>query len=416
MKKTPTPGVRATRFVATWIMVAGLTSTAQAQVNVFVDFSNFEIRLDEATTAAGVADFNAVEIGMIRSNIMSSLNTAFAGYLISFSETSPGGIFETLNFGLTGGGFGVADRIDFLNQVNNDTARVFTANFSTFLEAGDSRAQQILELSTSLSGTAAHEVGHNLGLEHRDPYGIAGLGMADSNGGYFTGGQHNTHIMATGITGLNEAERETPRSFSDLSHVKLEFASNLTASPLTTTAEQAGDHSTAATAQQVNFQDLTMGNSAYDRAAVVEASLTAGEDDFYSFDLLAGEFATIQIISQVLFADDIDAVLSLFDIDGSTLLVSNDDTFLDGNGVNQGGSSYSLDSSIYNFLAPSSGQYFLQVSPFSGGDTGFYDLLFAATSLNPIPEPGSGLLLIVLSVAGWTARRRRIPGATLSGR
>lgn len=385
-------------------LAVAFASSAEAQINVFVDFTDFETRLDEATFDAGVLDFDGGEVTMIRSNIMSSLNTAFAGYLVTFSDSNPGGTFETLNFGLTGGGFGVADRIDFLNQVNNDTARVFTANFDTFLDMGDSRAQQIFELSNSLSGTAAHEVGHNLGLEHRDPYGIAGLGVADLNGGYSTSGQHNTHIMGTGITGLSIAEREIPRSFSDLSHVKLEFANGVVANPLATIAEQAGDHSTVATAQQINFQSLTVGNSGYDQAAVVEGSLTSGENDFFSFDMLAGEFAAIQIISDVLFTDEIDSVITLFDTDGLTILANNDDTILSGTAINQGGSQYSLDSSIYNFLAPADGSYFLQVAPFNAGEIGSYDLLFATTAI--VPEPGTALVLSIMGL-GFATRHRR---------
>lgn len=388
------------------VSMIGYAGVAYGQINVFVDFTNFETRLDEATTSAGVANFDATERATIQTNILNSLGTVFTGYTVNFTTTNPGGTFETLNFGLTGGGFGLADRIDFRNLFGTDVARVFTANFGTFLSAGDSRAVQITKLSNSLAGTAAHEVGHNVGLEHRDPYGIAGIGSANANGGHGTGGLQNTHLMATGITGLTSAQRVVPRSFSDLSHVKLEFANGLVPNPIATIQEQGGPHSTAATAQHVSFTDLAIGNSGHDKALAVEGTISAnGQLDFYSFDLLFNEFATFQIISQVLFSNDIDSLITLFDSDGTTILVSNDDTVLSSTAVNQGGSTYSRDSSIYNFQAPRDDTYFLRVAAVSNSDTGFYELLIASTSLAVIPEPGAAF--IVTALIGFSLLKRR---------
>ena len=141
--------------------------------------------------------------------------------------------------------------------------------------------------------------------------------------------------------------------------------------------------------------------------------MQANEDDYYSFELFAGEFATIQIISQVIFGDDIDSLITLFGTDGTSVLATNDDTFVSSTAVNLGGSLYSRDSSIYNFLAPTDGTYFLKVDTASAGDTGFYELLFAATSM-AVPEPGSAMLLAVFAL-GIATRRRNRDGQTRSG-
>lgn len=376
---------------------------ASAQVNVFLDYSNFQTRLNQATASAGVANFNSTEVAQIQANVLSSLNTAFAGYNVNFTTSNPGGTFETIIFGEAGGGFGVAERIDYRNLVGNDTARVFTANFGTFIESSDSRALQIQEFSTSLAGTAAHELGHNVGLEHRDPYGIAGLGVANSSGSYFTGGLQNRHIMATGITGISEPEREVQRTFSDFSHVKLEFAQGFTATPLAPEAETGSAHGNAGTAQDLTWMTLLTGNSTFTQAAAVSGSIElAGEDDFYAIDLQAGDFLAVETISTVLSGiDTVDTVLSILDTDGTTVLATNDDTILSLTDINDGGSTYSTDSTIFNFLATSTGTYFVAVSGF-GTSTGDYELLMATTTA--IPEPGS---LIVLGLIGAGALMRR---------
>jgi hypothetical protein len=387
------------------LAVLVFSASAHAQINVFVDFTNFQTRLNSATTTAGVPNFNATEVQTIQTNVLNYINNVYDGYLINFTTPNPGGTFETLNFGLTGSGFGVADRIDFRNLFGNDVARVFTANFSSFLSPSDPRATQITNLSNSLGGTAAHEVGHNLGLEHRDPYGIVGIGNANSNGGHQTFGLQNTHIMATGITGLTTAQRMVPRTLSSLSHAKLQFANGVVANPIAPHAEQAAPHGTAATAQPVTFSNFTTPHSAYGAGFIVEGNISAnGQLDFYSFNLSAGESATMQILSSVLQSNNINSVLTLFDSDGSTILASNTNTQVSSTGVNIGGSTYSNDSSIYNFLVPRNDTYYLRVAAATATDQGLYSLMVVSTVA--IPEPGSALITILFAVAVAAKRRK----------
>ena len=44
-----------------------------AQINVFVDWSGFELRLNEATAAAGVSSFSAAEVTTIKSNVFNDM-------------------------------------------------------------------------------------------------------------------------------------------------------------------------------------------------------------------------------------------------------------------------------------------------------------------------------------------------------
>ena len=380
------------------------------QSTVFMDFSNFQTRLNTATTSAGVGNFSAAETTTIRNNIVSTMQTVYSGYSISFTTSNPGGVFSTLDFNQTAGAglLGLADAIDFRNFVKNDVARVYTSNFDFFIEAGDPRATQIAEISMSLAGTAAHELGHNLGLEHRDAFGLIGMPPSNATGGGLSGGIQNSSIMATGGTGLTETQRETLRFLSDLSHVKLEFADAIVPTTLPVTNEQAGAHGTAATAQALTFSPLSIAASNYDLAAVVRGTISASlQSYYYRFDMQAGQLMTMQVISDAIFANSIDSVLQMFDTNGTTMLVDNDDTSYDAAGINPGASLYSTDSSIYNFQAATTGTYFLRLATFGGINTGSYEAIFATNLVNAIPEPGGLAVLCLLGLVGYGYARPR---------
>ena len=386
------------------------STSVHAQINVFIDFSGFEDELVDAAANSGVDFFSPGEIVTIQNNVLAELQNQFSDYSVNFTTTNPGGVFETVDFGATGaaqGVYGQATRIDFGNDFGDDVAQVFTANFEDFLEPLDSRGQQIFELSMALAGTAGHELGHNFGLEHRDPYGIASIPASNASGGIFTGGLHNQHLMATGITGISEVQREVSRTFSDLSNVKLNFADGITPGSLPVGAEQAGSHGTAGTAQHVILENLPIDNSGYNSASALRGTIGVnGEVDFYSIDLNEGDFLTLEVISDFVFFEDIDSVLRIFDTNGTSLLVENDLTSLDGDSANPGFTLYSLDATIFNFEAMSTGRYFVSVSTFSPTDTGTYELLFASTGAMTIPEPSSGLLFGLAMVASLMRRKR----------
>ncbi|MCH2182609.1 MAG: PEP-CTERM sorting domain-containing protein, partial [Mariniblastus sp.] len=389
-------------WAVTSLLVALPASSAPAQINVFVDWGGFELRLGEAASAAGVASFSAAEVTTIKTNVFNDITSHYSGFSLNFTETNPGGDYETIVFGLTGTGYGLADSIDFRNQLKTGTGRVFTANFDDFIESADPRSVQIAELSTSLAGTASHELGHNLGLQHLDPYGIASFTATNSNGGYITGTAQNSHVMATGFTGLNEAQRETFRTFSDLSGVKLHMADGVSPNPISLTSEQAGSHSSAGTAQHLGLTTVAFA-SEYDEAEVLTGYYRGS--DFYSVDLEAGDKILIEVLSSIIYDDDFDSYLRFYDTDGTTVLYENDDLEVNSTGVNNGGS-YSMDAMLWNLPVKNAGRYFIEVDAFSSSDSGNYDLVVAVERLRAIPEPSAMLLLSGLAI-GLGLRRRR---------
>ena len=205
---------------------------SHADIVTWLDFTNFQTRLNEAAAVAGVSNFTVLEREQIEDGIRINLETMFGGFDITFQEANPGGTYETIDFNQTAspGAYGQANGIDFRNQRSGETARVFSGNFGTFIESGESRSQQIQELTMALSGTADHELGHNFGLEHGDSY--SDITYTQQGIGVNTGGVQNSHIMATGSTGLTEPGRETLRDWSGLSTAKLEYAEGLTGTDL----------------------------------------------------------------------------------------------------------------------------------------------------------------------------------------
>lgn len=380
--------------------------SANASINVWLDYAGFDSTVVTAWTNGGYSGANALTAGEIlgiKNDVQTKLETIYNGFDVTFNQSNPGGVFETLRLGATttsSGLYGEADRIDWRNKIKTDSAEIYAHNFANIIMTGSfNRAQNLERLKNALAGTTAHEFGHNLGLQHYDPFGVDSIRAPGYTG---VTGQQNNQIMATGGTGLSALQRGTMRAFGPVELVKLQYAEGMTSTPGKVEAEAAGAKNSLASAQAITGAILPITNHS---AVVVEGRIQASQEvDIYKFQADAGSLIYANTQSTYLNAPaggTVNTIISLLDSNG-TVLTTNDNIRYSTTAFMTTGATYGNDSLIQNFVAQYSGTYYLSVQG-SGTDTGSYDLLM--TGLNPVPEPatmaalGAGVL--------WMARRRR---------
>ncbi len=411
-------------YLALVVMLTLSAAPAQAAIFTWLDYADFQPRLDQLANSAGVTPFSAAETAELSSRLQQGLETIYSPFDITFTTTQPAAPYETIRFGATGafGLLGEADRIDYRNDAHTDVAQVFTANFGFILDeftGSTNRSEQLRQIAQALTGTAAHEFGHNLGLMHEDSYGeVAYSGIA---GVASTGGQQNQYLMASSQTGLTELQRETERTLNARALVKLEYAAGLLSATPESVVEQTTSHNTLATAQPVAFTPMTV--TELEAANIIGNLALGNEIDWYLFEALADTLLSADVISEEIFFDSVDTIISLYGIDGTTLLAKNDDTRFDAAlfGV---GPLETRDSAFFNVLLPATGTYFLKVESYAG-TVGDYELLLTAAVPESIddggggegggdnlvhsPEPSSTLLTAALGLTAILAgiRRRR---------
>ena len=212
-------------------------------------------------------------------------------------------------------------------------------------------SQEYIDASANIG---AHELGHSMGLRHRDSFGPIGQGVPSAglaNGllptypGPVNATESQFHIMATPAFGLPAANFITgDQFFSIRSAIKLStFTQNGQV-----LAEQGGVHGTTATAQPILLDDLFVPNTTLSGpfvgdelevdATTVTGSLTsAGEMDFYSFSANAGDILNLEVISSVLngtnpvrITNPFDTMVRVLDSSGTVLplgtgIADNDD-------------------------------------------------------------------------------------------
>ena len=411
--------------------------------------------LNQATGRAGADDFSAAERATIEGNILNSLNNIYADYNLNFVTSQPAGVHEVIYFGQDNdnpdvgfGSLGSAQsdigNLDtntytpaFLNNPNGDPAsvpKVATGNFNFALEPQfDTREESIQEISTSLAGTAAHELSHSFGLQHHFTYSAIGITPDNLND---TGGLQNQHVIATGGTGLSEAERENgDRTFSPFSKVILDIAGGVTSqlgglfrentaivdNPVFSDASELGSSdagNTFDTAQELSFQ---RGDSSGADISFVEADLDGGASDVdvFSFTTLGETTFSSHVLSEELRfgSNEFDPTLALFDSSGTEIAFSDDISYsADSIDVNVIAGSIdgntSDDPFLFNIVLDP-GTYFLEVraadqdiSDFpSSGDQYFLVTSLVASSV-AVPEPSSAALLALVLGSGLLVRRR----------
>ena len=382
--------------------------------------------LNQATSRAGADQFSAAERATIEGNILNSLNNIYAGYNLNFVTNEPNGTHEVIYFGHDNDHPGVNSlgsaqsdignldtntyTLAFLNNPDGDppnVPKVTTGNFNFALEPNfDTRAEMIQELSTSLAGTAAHELSHSFGLQHHFTYSAIGITPENLND---TGGLRNQHVIATGGTGLSEREREEgDRSFAPFSRVILDIAGGVTSeigdfgrentpivdNPVFSDASELGSANDAGdtfeTAQPLSFQ---RGDSSGADISFVEADLDGGASDIDVFRFTTNvetTFSTHVLSEELRFSREFDPALALFDSSG-TVIASSDDISYGGDSIDVdtiaglSDSSTSDDSFLFNIvLGP--GTYFLEVRPTDVDISDFPssgDQYFLVTSLVP---------------------------------
>jgi hypothetical protein len=331
-------------------------------------------------------------------------------------------------------------------------AEIFPQEFDDIVDEfagsapGPGRMPMILQLGTALGGTAAHELGHTFGLYHWDAYGDPAIGPAGP--GMFPGEYiifdsmsiQNSHIMATGETGLMEIGRESPRTLSRYSEAKLEIASDpgvspepLVSTPFSHTTEIPVPHATLFTPQPLESTSLPI--SGLHAANVHGAGMGAatpggGLTDFYVINTTGAGLVTAEVVSVGDYATSVETTLKIYDAMGTVIYAADDLSFgpptpnmifsstapgavdsIFGDGLED-------DPLLLNMALPA-GTYFIEVAlDVDGVHAGppasiplFYDLFVTSESqFTFVPEPTGLLMAISLAIpviAGPNRRRRR---------
>ena len=149
--------MKASRLTVSTALILLASSPVLKAADVWLDFTDFQAQLNGATTSAGVANFTPAETATIEANILADFQSIYSAYTLTFfTGADPGGTRERVNFGAVSGSPGSLGSapLDFGN-VSVGTQSVFSANFGSYIESFEPRAQQISEISTSLAGTGA---------------------------------------------------------------------------------------------------------------------------------------------------------------------------------------------------------------------------------------------------------------------
>lgn len=369
-------------------------------VSIFLDYgsaagvNSFASRLNEMAVANGISAFSAAEVNQLRAQVLSQMQTTFAGLRVDFPSIKPLDTrSETIQLGRSKSAGPPTTTTpyshaaaDWLNVNEQDSSFVFVGELNYANLKNLSRTNQLNFVGRFLSFYATQNAARMLGLNQADAFGSPQITSANySNVGSV---QLLDYLSGDPALGFNISvfESNTAFSISSLGKAKLQYGHWLQQQPLVPVAETGASHGSTAAAQALTL--TTTAVSGVKSAVVRKARINAAaEADFYSITATAGELITAQVAATGLYDTPaaIDSVLRIFAADGVTQLAISDDTFLGSNSFgNSATTLVDMDSLVLNFVAPASGTYFIQVTAKNSG-VGDYDLFTSTTTVTNTP-------------------------------